>query len=123
MESDLKLKYFLIHDNNLQKSETKLYLDFIKCKLDKCYSNNTNILRITHQEFESCKEVCFEKIQKINLLKEILYRDFNKFYYEKFLTCSNISESDKYDSCIENNKLLMKKNTEEIKKIILNYSN
>jgi hypothetical protein len=122
MENDLILKCFLINDNTLNKIEMKLALDFLKCKLDNCYSNKRdNIRRITHEDYEECKENCIQKLNKFNMLKVFLYQDFNKFYYEKFLACANELDEKKYSSCIDNSKKLMKKNVDDIKKIILNY--
>jgi hypothetical protein len=118
MEYDITLKHILTNDNNIVKKEVKYSLDYIQCKLVTCYTGK----KYTHLEYEACKEKCMEKLHKFNLLKDILYQDFTKFYYNRFLECSKISTSDGFDNCIEESKKMMKKNIEDIRKIILNYN-
>jgi hypothetical protein len=124
MEYDLSLKHFFVNDDRLHKIEMKFALEYLKCKVEKCYTPplSNDIERVTHEEFEFCLEKCMEKSNQFNLMKMILYEDFTKFYYNKFISCANENvEEGSYYKCIEDSKLLMKKNVEDIKKIILNY--
>jgi hypothetical protein len=118
MENDLILKNFLKNDNKINKIETKLLLEYHKCKLEKCY--NKNLTKYTHEDYETCKDECMGKINKFKMTKNFLYKDFTEFYYEKFLSCSSEYDENKYIKCKDELKLLQKKNIEEIKKIILN---
>lgn len=123
MEYDINLKHFLVHDNEVVKKEAKLSLDFLKCKIENCYSNSrNNITKITHEDFEDCKEKCVEKFQKFNLMREYLYMDYSNFYYQKYLNCSTEFEDEKYNKCLNDNQKLMRDNIEQIKKIVLNYN-
>jgi hypothetical protein len=118
MEYDITLKSLLSDDNLVLKREVEFSLEYIQCKLTQCYTGK----KYTHFEYEQCKEKCMEKLNKFNLLREILYQDFTKFYYNRFLECSKISEIDKFENCIAENKSAMKRNVEDIKKIVLNYN-
>ena len=120
MENDLFLKHFLINDTSLNKIELKLSLDYLKCKVDNCYSKNEKN-KITHEDFEDCKDNCMNNLNKFQMMKEIMYQDLNKFYYERFLICSNDLEEEKYNKCIDEDKKLMSKDVEKIKNILLNY--
>lgn len=122
MEYDLNLRSFLINDNNILRLETKFMLDFLKCKLDKCYTNNNNKTKYTHEDFENCKETCYEKLNKLNLIRETIYKDFTEFYYNKFFECSKIIDENEFQICNDTNKKLMVKNIEEIKRLILTYN-
>ena len=130
MEYDLELLSFFTNDNELNKIEMKLSLGYLRCKIDSCYSvkklindNNNATKRITHEDYESCKEKCLNesKLNKLNMMKGFLYGDFNKFYYEKFLSCAYESEEKKYNQCLEQTKNMMKKNVEDVKRTILNF--
>lgn len=127
MEYDLILKHFLKNDNNLNKIEAKLSLDYLYCKLENCYSKNPFKAggkvksKITHEDYEDCKNQCIVHLNRLNLMKNFVYQDFTKFYYEKFLTCSQEEEEEKYTRCITDTKKLMAKNVEEIKTLLLNY--
>ena len=117
MENDLILKNFLKNDNHLNRIESKLSLDYIKCKLDKCYS----MPRYTHENYESCKEECLNNLTKFKVMKDLIYKDFTEFYYQKFLECANDLDETKYRKCKQDTLLMQTKNIEEIKRIILNY--
>ena len=131
MEYDLELLNFFTNDNTLNKIEMKLSIEYLRCKIDHCYSIKKNlkqqeqspITRITHEDFETCKEKCLNssKLNKLNMMKGFLYGDFTKFYYEKFLSCANESEEKKVNLCIEETKKQMKKNVDDVKKTMLNY--
>jgi hypothetical protein len=118
MEYDITLKHMLANDNNIVKKEVQYSLEYLQCKITQCYKG----VKYTHLEFEDCKEKCMDKFNKFNLLREILYQDFTKFYYSKFLECSNIMETSKYEVCVEDTKKLMKKNVEDIRKVVNNYN-
>ena len=115
MENDITLKYILSNDENIIKKEFEYSLDFIKCKKEKCYHKNYST-----EKFEICKEECMNKLNKFNLLRQFIYQDYTKYYYNKFLDCVYTDE-DKYSKCINETKILMKKNIEDIKKLILDY--
>ncbi len=120
MEYDLILKHFLTNDNRVNKIEAKLSIDFLKCKIDNCHSKGIKKI-YTHEDYEECKELCLDNLNKFSLMKQTLYRDFSKFYYEKFLLCSNEIEDINFNKCIQDTKFLMNKNVEDIKKIVLNF--
>lgn len=117
MEYDIILKNFLAKDNSVLMTESKLSLDFLKCKIENCYSNN-HITKITHQDYEECKRACLRELEKFNNLRTYIYEDFTNFYYKKFLDCSNHEKNELYNDCLDNNKRLMAKNIEDIKKLI-----
>lgn len=115
------LKHFLAKDNSMLKIEAKLSLEFLKCKIENCYSSK-NIDKITHEEYEECKGACLRELDKFNNLRKFIYEDFTNFYYKKFLECSNEKDEKLYRSCCDNNKILMKKNIEEIKGLIQKFN-
>jgi hypothetical protein len=117
MEYDIILKNYLTKDNFILKIESKLKLDFLKCKFENCYSNDL-IKNITNEDFEECKEICGSEIIKLSNLKKFIYEDFTIFYYQRFLKCSNEKFDDIYGKCLENNKIDMAKNIEEIKELV-----
>ena len=117
MEYDIILKHYLANDNKILKIESKLSLDFVKCKIENCYSNK-HINKITHQDYEECKSACMRELDKFNNLRNFVYEDFTTFYYGKFLECGNKQKDDLYIKCLDNNKSLMKKNIEDIKSLI-----
>ncbi len=114
MEYDILLKNYLAKDNNILKIESKLSLDFLKCKIENCYSNK-EINKITHQDYEECKRACLRESEKFNKLRVFIYEDFTRFYYKNFLECYNQKSDDKYYSCIEKNRSSMNKNIQDIK--------
>jgi hypothetical protein len=116
MEYDIILKNFLSNDENVLKKEFEYSLEFLKCKIDKCYGKGFKI-----EGFENCKEECMNKLTKFNLLRQFAYQDFSKFYYNRFFSC--VEQDDKmYNKCIADTKKLMEKNIDDVKKLILNYS-
>jgi len=121
MEYDILLKNYLAKDNSILKLESKLSLDFLKCKYENCYSNNV-ITKITHQDYEECKRACLRELEKFNNLRKFIYKDFTKFYYKKFLECSNEIKDENFNACIEKNKILMSKNIEDIKGLIKKFN-
>ncbi len=125
MEQDMILKNYLQHDEIINKIESELSLDYINCKLKNCYSNNensiSNTVKITHEDYEKCKSNCMSRLNKFNLKKKVIYQDFTKFYYEKFLTCSDITDLDKYDDCIINIKRNMYSSIAEIRNLFNKY--
>lgn len=121
MEYDIILKNYLAKDNSILKIESKLSLDFLKCKIENCYSNN-QISKITHQDYEECKRACLRELDKFNKLRNFVYEDFTNFYYKKLLECSDEKKDDLYNSCLEKNKQLMNKNIEDIKILINKFS-
>lgn len=121
MEFDIILKNYLSKDNSILKIESKLSLDFLKCKIENCYSNNQNT-KITHQDYEECKRACIRELEKFNKLRNFIYDDFTNFYYKKFLECSNERQDNLYNTCLEKNKQLMNKNIEDIKGLIQKFS-
>ncbi len=121
MENDIILKNYLANDNSTLKIESKLSLDFLKCKIENCYSNK-HITKITHQDYEECKRACLREMDKFIKLKKFVYEDFTNFYYKKYLECSNEKKDDNYNTCLEKNKQLMSQNIEEIKALINKFS-
>jgi hypothetical protein len=120
MEYDIILKNYLRKDNSILKIESKLKLDFLKCKYENCYSNDL-IKNITNEDYEECKGICESELRKLSNLRNFIYEDFSNFYYKKFLKCSNEKIDDLYVKCLENNKKEMAKNIEDIKEIIKNF--
>jgi hypothetical protein len=116
MEYDIIFKNFLSNDENIIKKEFEYSIDFLKCKIEKCYGKGFKT-----ESFENCKEDCMNRMTKFNLLREFLYQDFSKFYYNKFFSCVQ-SDEDNYNKCIADTKQLMERNIIDIKKLILNYS-
>jgi hypothetical protein len=119
MENDLILKHFLNKDQKLNKIEMKLSLEYLKCKIDKCYPKDKSTF--IHEDYEECKLNCMKNLSKLKLMKEFIYKDFTQTYYGKFLDCSKEIEDSKYNTCLDNSKKMMTKNIEEIKKFLLNY--
>ena len=117
MEFDIILKDYLGKDNSIKKIESKLSLDFLKCKYENCYSSEA-IKSITHEEFEECKEICGSELTKFSSLRNYIYEDFSTFYYKKFIECSVEKSDDVYSKCLENNKKNMAKSIEDIKELI-----
>jgi hypothetical protein len=115
MEYDITLKHILANDNFIMKKEVDYSLQYLQCKVTQCYKGN----KYTHIEFEECKEKCMEKLNKFNLLKELLYQDYTKFYYNKFLSCVG---NQHYENCTDEAKKDMKRNIDDIKKIVINYN-
>lgn len=134
MEYDLKLKHFFKNDDKLNKIQAELTLEYLNCKIEKCYSsvgtlvNNRekekelNINKITHEDYENCKSDCKKNLNKLSLMKKITYKDFTMFYYGKFLSCSDEMDDTAYFKCIENSKKMMSESIEDIKKLLLNYN-
>ena len=121
MEYDIILKNYLSKDNSILKVESKLSLEFLKCKIENCYSNN-QITKITHQDYEECKRACIREFDKFYKLRNFIYEDFTNFYYKKFLECSTEKQDNTYNSCLEQNKLLMNKSIEDIKGLIKKFN-
>lgn len=117
MEYDIILKNYLSKDNSILKTQSKLSLDFLKCKYENCYSNEA-IKSITHEDFEECKEICRSELNKFSALRNFIYEDFSTFYYKKFIECSNEKSDDIYVKCLDNNKKNMAKSIEDVKELI-----
>jgi hypothetical protein len=117
MEYDIILKHYLSKDNSILKIESKLNLDYLKCKIENCYSNEF-IKKITHEDYEECKEICGIELKKFSSLRNFVYEDFNTFYYKKFLECSKEKSEENYGKCLESNKKNMSKSIDDIKDII-----
>lgn len=119
MENDLILKHFLNKDQKLNKIEMKLNLEYLKCKIHKCYPKEKS--NFTHEDYEDCKLNCMKNLNKLKLMKEFIYKDFTETYYSKFLDCSKEIEETKYNTCLDTSKKMMAKNIEDIKSFLLNY--
>jgi len=127
MEYDTILKYYLLNDPKINNLQSKFSIDFLKCKIENCYSksNNTkenNKLFNNHEQFENCKKECISNLESFLNFKQIIYKEFSSFYYQKFYECSKVLDEEKYSSCINERKIMMKDNIEKIKKIFEEYS-
>lgn len=110
-EHDTALKHFLSYDNGLLKTQSQLLLGYLKCKIDNCYQSPEN----THLAYEKCKEKCGEKLHYFQQFKRETYSEFSKFYTERFLECSRIEGVKEFNDCIDQNKIAMGKNVNELK--------
>ncbi len=124
MEYDTILKHLLLNDSRINKLQSKFSLDYLKCKIENCYSDENKKekkLIINHEEYENCKKKCISSLESFLSFKQEIYKEYSSFYYEKFYECSKFLDEDEYTHCIAERKRMMKGSIENIKEVFENY--